>query len=1248
MKQGITISQKGKALFSLTIFIMLILSMAVMPLSVIAQSANAQPEIAHLLGDQWGNGADGNLGITGSEIFDMNQSTKNSNRNCADAVSYSVIGLNATSANVVPLATSKCLTPGDEVLVISLQGTGDGSDQYENVGRYEYLTVANISNGGKQVNFATSKTLYYGNNSTDDSNIGITSSNQRVMLMRVPNYNNVTVNGTLTGSSWNGFRNGVLAFRVKGLLKGMGTIDMSYRGYRGKAGPVSQQTCGESYAGLAKCYGGGISGGVNRTINGTGGGYGSPGTSNEVAKGGIAYGVRSLNSLFFGSAGGWSSCPDDALPCRESAAGGNGGGIIHLFANAITFEGSIKSNGSKGVIRSGGGAGGSVRIEASTINQLTTSAIGGPAYTSDGPAYTSGGDGRIAIYYQNSALTPPGGSSTPRADVHQIPATPTPTNIPIPFDGGTGADGELIIPSGTAFNINAHNQSRNCFQGGDAVSYNVTLLGSNYAKLNVPPMGDCLKVGDEILLINMQGIGTKYPNTGRYEFLHVKSISQNRVNFNRPKTHFYGETVDSDSNIGVSPGLQRVVLMRVPNYQKVTVLGMLTGSPWNGWKHGLLVFRVQDLLNGNGTISMSKSGYRGTDTDGYTCGESYGGWGFPCLGGGAAGANEMRNYAGGGAYGTDGVSKDGIGGKAYGDRLLNNLFPGSAGGYSRNASGLHPGGNGGGIIYILANKISFAGNIETNGHDLVGGAHAGSGAGGSIRIESYNLLKLNARALGGFTYPDSHAKGGNGRIAIYHWNNYPTNASVVPVPYIKQRTTSSTVTPTPTSTPTSTPFFTPTYTATHTPTPSSTTTSTPTDTETATPIWTATDTETATTTSTPGPSPTFTATDTATPLPAPYVVSSVRAGANPATTTLVTFTITFSQAVSGVDITDFGLTTTGLAVGAPSGASVTTVTQVTPATYSVTVDTGTQLQNGTIRLDVLNDQSIVNSNSISLANSFTAGETYTMIKAVSISGNTGIAYATLTYTIGIGIHDSTADSAGNYTINVPYNWSGDITPSLAGYLFEPTSREYTNLTLSQTAQNYTARLVQFVSIPSDATKDGWVLESSENSGQGGTLNTAGTLLYLGDNETNYQYRSFLSFNTLSLPNNAVIISATLKFRRYANDATMPNSNLFEPLVVDIKSGYFGATANLETDDFAASPSQNRVCAMYDTDVISWLSCSLPDTVFGYINLVGTTQFRLRFFIDDNNNSVSEYMRFYTSNHTNTNVYPVLEIQYYIP
>jgi len=110
---------------------------------------------------------------------------------------------------------------------------------------------------------------------------------------------------------------------------------------------------------------------------------------------------------------------------------------------------------------------------------------------------------------------------------------------------------------------------------------------------------------------------------------------------------------------------------------------------------------------------------------------------------------------------------------------------------------------------------------------------------------------------------------------------------------------------------------------------------------------------------------------------APTVVSSVRVNSNPTTAASVDFIVTFSESVSGVDVADFSLTTTG----SISGAVVSGVSG-SGATYTVTVNTGSG--SGTIRLDVADNDTIVDASSKPLGGSsagngaFTSGEAYTI------------------------------------------------------------------------------------------------------------------------------------------------------------------------------------------------------------------------------------------------------------------------------
>jgi hypothetical protein len=76
----------------------------------------------------------------------------------------------------------------------------------------------------------------------------------------------------------------------------------------------------------------------------------------------------------------------------------------------------------------------------------------------------------------------------------------------------------------------------------------------------------------------------------------------------------------------------------------------------------------------------------------------------------------------------------------------------------------------------------------------------------------------------------------------------------------------------------------------------------------------------------------------------------------------------------------------------------------------------------------------------------------------TISGNAGVGGATISFTGGTPV---TADGSGNYSITVPYNWTGTVTPSKAGYTFTPDQRNYTNVLADDPGEDYTATAITY-------------------------------------------------------------------------------------------------------------------------------------------------------------------------------------------
>ena len=144
----------------------------------------------------------------------------------------------------------------------------------------------------------------------------------------------------------------------------------------------------------------------------------------------------------------------------------------------------------------------------------------------------------------------------------------------------------------------------------------------------------------------------------------------------------------------------------------------------------------------------------------------------------------------------------------------------------------------------------------------------------------------------------------------------------------------------------------------------------------------------------------------------PDVTNITRVDPSPTSAANVGFTVTFSEAVTGVDSNDFSLTMTGV-----TGASVTNVTG-TGSTRTVTVNTGSG--SGTIRLDKIFNATIADlaGNTINGV-PFTSGESYTVQKNnaptnISLSSNSINENLALGTTIGT-FSTTDADAGDTFT-----------------------------------------------------------------------------------------------------------------------------------------------------------------------------------------------------------------------------------------
>jgi hypothetical protein len=306
-------------------------------------------------------------------------------------------------------------------------------------------------------------------------------------------------------------------------------------------------------------------------------------------------------------------------------------------------------------------------------------------------------------------------------------------------------DGELTVFYQEHDLALINHEGRSCQDGGDAVAYNVVSFSSSQqASLDVAPSAGCLAPGDEVLLINLQGASDASDNVGNYELLRIAGVSGNEVTFGKAKERAYGGAAGSDEGLGVEPGTQRVVLQRVPNYERVVVSSgaTLTNAAWDGRRGGVLALRIEGSLDIAGSISMVGRGYRSVPTllqagASGAPGEGHLGQAavqrVPNQGGGGGGSgdngsncgNTSGTGGGGAGHALPGSPGEhacaGLGGFAYGNDTGAQLFLGAAGG-SGGLDGVtadNPppglGGTGGGIILIMAKRISVRGPLLASG-----------------------------------------------------------------------------------------------------------------------------------------------------------------------------------------------------------------------------------------------------------------------------------------------------------------------------------------------------------------------------------------------------------------------------------------------------------------------------------------------------------------------------------------------------
>lgn len=345
---------------------------------------------------------------------------------------------------------------------------------------------------------------------------------------------------------------------------------------------------------------------------------------------------------------------------------------------------------------------------------------------------------------------------------------------------------------------------------------------------------------DTILIIQMKGAQvnlsnsvdfgtvTNMGNAGNYEFSIINTVDgmNNTITLRCPLTNNYDDSLFQ--------------VVKVKSYNNATITSDLTCQPWDGQKGGVLAMFVYGTLTFNANMDVTGKGFRGAvpaNANTITVCSAIGnitnyyytinGWdssgikgegiarlplfyarGRGKLANGGGGGNSLNSAGGGGSNAGAGgkggkesgicIPQSDVGG--IGGQTLNNVpakfFMGGGGGcgtFEQNVANATKGGNGGGIVFVLANTI--IGNnkqILANGEALTAtaldnGSASGGGGGGTIVLNSSQIngqLSLLSKGGNGSSCSSANMQcrgsgggGGGGWICFSNNINPPSDVS---------------------------------------------------------------------------------------------------------------------------------------------------------------------------------------------------------------------------------------------------------------------------------------------------------------------------------------------------------------------------------------------------------------------------------------------------------------------------------------
>lgn len=418
------------------------------------------------------------------------------------------------------------------------------------------------------------------------------------------------------------------------------------------------------------------------------------------------------------------------------------------------------------------------------------------------------------------------------------------------------------------------------------------------------------------------------------------------------------------------------------------------------------------------------------------------------------------------------------------------------------------------------------------------------------------------------------------------------------------------------------------------------------------------------------------------------VTGILKLDTSPTMSNSVRYAVDFSEPVTGVDATDFAFTLTG----SLANVAITDVSG-SGAAYIVTVNTGAG--DGDLRLDLMDNDSIVDAYSIPLGGvgadtgTFMIGDVYTLqrtppsvisilkldpdptaaeavhfsvifsepVRYVDVSqfalvanGPTGAAIIELSIndsavilTVGTGTGNGTIqldfvdDDTLVNAVGNPIGGAGIGNGNYAGPFYSVSK---------QSPESKTEKL------RSNGRNDGWILESDENSNAGGRKNSNADTVRVGDDGQDRQYRSILHFPTHYLPDDAVITQMILMIKLQGVSGADPFTT-HGNLLVDICRGPYGSWGPfgvyaLQVSDFQAPAGLGSAAVIQNNPVDGWYWAVLTPDAFVYVNKTGNTQLRLAFQLDDNDDLGADYLSFFSGDAVGQGDRPRLWIDFYAP